>query len=166
MPHTDPFVDVFLAWIEVSRSHSIRDFLRYSRESGLSMSQLGALYHIHRIGSSGVTDVGDHLGVTSAAASQMLERLVQQGLILRSVDPSDRRVKHVVLTAEGRQVLQESMRARQRWLYNLAEALSDPEKETLIAAFNLLIDKAHQLEQSIEPDRSTTLEGVCPTCDD
>ena len=59
---------------------SMRHFLRYARESGLSMSQFGALFHIHRRGSSGVTDLGDHLGVTSAAASQMLDRLVQQGL--------------------------------------------------------------------------------------
>ena len=80
---------------------SIRHLLRYARENGLSMSQFGALLHIHRMGSSGVTDLGDHLGVTSAAASQMLERLVQQGLILRTEDPNDRRVKQIVLTDKG-----------------------------------------------------------------
>ena len=92
------------------------------------MSQFGALFHLHRMGSSGVTDLGDHLGVTSAAASQMLDRLVQQGLILRSEDPNDRRVKQIVLTDKGHQVLQESIRARQGWLDDLAETLSDRRK--------------------------------------
>ena len=153
MPYADPFVVTLQEWIEVSMGRSIRDFIRYSRESGLSMSQLGALFHIHRRGSSGVTDLGDHLGVTSAAASQMLERLVQQELILRSIDPSDRRVKQIILTAKGLQVLQESIRARQIWLYDLSETLSNPEKETITAALNVLIDRAHHTGQPMEPDR-------------
>lgn len=153
MRYADPFIVTLQEWIKVSMDRSIRDFIRYARESGLSMSQLGALFHIHHRGSSGVTDLGEHLGVTSAAASQMLERLVQQELILRSVDPSDRRVKQIVLTAKGLQVLQESIRARQGWLYDLAETLSDPEKETITAALNVLIDKAHHLRQPIELDR-------------
>ena len=151
MKGADPFVDTLHVWIEVSMDRSIRDFLRYSRESGLSMSQLGALFHLHRIGSSGVTDLGDHLGVTSAAVSQMLDRLVQQELILRSVDPSDRRVKQIVLTDKGLQVLQESTRARQRWLYDVAVTLSNPEKETITAALNVLIDRARHTGQPEEP---------------
>lgn len=153
MKQADPFVVTLQKWIEVSMHRSIRHFIGYARQSGLSMSQIGALFHIRRAGSSGVTDLGDDLGVTSSAASQMLERLVQQELILRSEDPSDRRVKQVVLTDKGRQVLQESIRARQGWLSDLAKTLSDSEKEAIIAALNLLIDRANHLGQPIEPDR-------------
>ena len=153
MQYADPFVVTLQEWIEVSMHRSIRHFICYARESGLSMSQLGALFHLHRAGSSGVTDLGDDLGVTSSAASQMLERLVQQELVLRSEDPSDRRVKQIILTDKGLQVLQESIRARQGWLSDLAETLSDSEKEAITAALNILIDKAHHLGQPIEPDR-------------
>jgi DNA-binding MarR family transcriptional regulator len=143
MPYADPFVVTLQEWIDVSMHRSIRGFICYARESGLSMSQLGALFHIHRIGSSGVTDLGDHLGVTSAAASQMLERLVQQGLILRSE----------VLTDKGFQVLHESMRTRQNWLHDLAETLTDSEKETITAALDVLIDRVQHTGHPIEPDR-------------
>ena len=153
MPHADPFVVTLQEWLKVSMHRSFRHLICYARESGLSMSQLGALFHIHRMGSSGVTDLGEHLGVTSAGASQMLERLVQQELILRSEDPNDRRVKQIVLTDKGLQVLQESMRTRQNWVYDLAEALSDSEKETIEAALNTLVDKANHLGRPIEPDR-------------
>jgi DNA-binding MarR family transcriptional regulator len=146
MRHADPFVVTLQKWLKVSMGHSIRTSIRYARESGLSMSQLGALFHIHHKGSSGVTDLGEHLGVTSAAASQMLERLVQQELILRLVDPSDRRAKQLILTDKGFQVLQNGIYARQDWLYDLAEILSDSEKETIVAALNVLIDRANHLE--------------------
>jgi DNA-binding MarR family transcriptional regulator len=153
MQQADPFVVTLQRWIEVSMHRSIRNFICYARESGLSMSQLGALFHIRRLGSSGVTDLGDDLGVTSSAASQMLERLAQQELILRSEDPSDRRVKQIFLTDKGLQVLRESIRAHQGWLYDLAETLSVPEKEAATAALNVLIDRANHLEQPIKPDR-------------
>jgi DNA-binding MarR family transcriptional regulator len=153
MQAADPLVVTLQEWTEVSMHHSIRNLICYARESGLSMSQLGALFHLHHKGSRGVTDIGDHLGVTSAAASQMLERLVQQALILRSEDPSDRRVKQIILTEKGLQVLQESIRARQGWLVDLAETLSDSEKETIIAALNILIDRASHLSQPDEPHR-------------
>jgi DNA-binding MarR family transcriptional regulator len=153
MPDTDPFVAALQRWLEVSMHRSVRPLICYARGSGLSMSQLGALFHIHRRGSSGVTDLGEHLGVTSAGASQMLERLVQQELILRSEDPNDRRVKQIVLTDKGLQVLRESMRTRQNWVYDLAAALSDSEKETIEAALNTLVYKANHLGRPIEPDR-------------
>jgi DNA-binding MarR family transcriptional regulator len=153
MQQADLFVVTLQKWIEVSMDRSMRNFICYARESGLSMSQLGALFHLQRAGSSGVTNLGDHLGVSSAAASQMLERLVQQDLILRSEDPSDRRVKKIRLTEKGLHVLQESIRARQGWLAELAGALSDSEKEASIAALNILIDRANHLARPIEPDR-------------
>jgi DNA-binding MarR family transcriptional regulator len=160
MQQADPFVVTLQKWIEVFMQRSMRDFLGYVRESGLSMSQLGALFQIHHRESSGVTDLGDKLGVTSSAASQLLERLVQQGLILRSEDPSDRRVKQLILTEKGHQVLQESIRARQSWLSDLAETLSDREREAIIATLNILIDKANHLSQPVESDKCSVPGGA------
>jgi DNA-binding MarR family transcriptional regulator len=116
----------------------------------LSMSQIGALFRIHREGGCGVTDLGDDLGVTSAAASQMLERLVQQKLVLRSEDPADRRVKQLVLTEMGLHTIGEIIHFRQDWLNDLAKILSPAEKEQLTAALKLLTDKMNQMENSVE----------------
>ena len=152
MQQTDPFIASLEKWIEVFMHRSMRDFMGYARESGLSIPQLGAMFQIHHQGCSGVTDLGEKLGVTSSAVSQMLERLVHQELIRRSEDPSDRRVKQIILTAKGRQVLEESIRARQIWLSDLAATLSDGEKEAVIAALKILIDKADRLGQPVEAD--------------
>jgi DNA-binding MarR family transcriptional regulator len=148
----DPFVDTLQEWIEVLMHNSMRHLIHYARENGLSMSHLGSLLRIHHIGSCGVTDLGDHLGVTSAAVSQMLDRLVEQELILRNEDPNDRRVKQIILTHKGDRILDEIIHARQDWLDDLAQTLSDSEKETVMAGMEILLEKINHLPQTVEPE--------------
>jgi len=147
MLEVDPVVNKLEQWIEVFMRHSMRDFIRFAKDRGLSISQLGALLNLYHSGSCGVSDLGDILGVTSAAASQMLERLVRQDLIFRYEDPNDRRVKQIVLTDEGQKLVQEGIHARQTWLGDLAETLSTSQKEQIVITLETLIDKANHLDQ-------------------
>jgi DNA-binding MarR family transcriptional regulator len=146
MLSSDPFVASLQAWLGIFMRRSMRNFMLYAKDSGLSISQIMALFRIQK-GADCVSDLGDALGVTSAAASQMLERLVQQELILRSEDPHDRRAKKIALTEKGRGILQESLHARQNWLDELAETLSPTEKETVMAALDILNEKANLLQE-------------------
>jgi DNA-binding MarR family transcriptional regulator len=147
MTSSELFVDALREWMEGVHRHSVRSLILYAKGSGLSMSMIGALLYILRRGVSDVSSVGDDLGLTSAAASQMLERLVQQELVLRSEDPHDRRVKQIVLTGKGRQVLEESLRLRTKWLEDLACTLSEEEKQQILAALEILIEKTNLLEK-------------------
>jgi DNA-binding MarR family transcriptional regulator len=144
MDSKDPLVFALHDWTKVFMRHSMREFVLFSKKTGLSMSHIGALFRINE-GKSSVSDVGGGLGITNAAGSQMVDRLVQQGLILRSEDPDDRRAKCLVLTEKGRQLLDESFHARQAWLKELADSMSEKEKAQIVAALNILIDKANQL---------------------
>ena len=148
---TDPFVAALEEWIEVSMHRSMRNFIHYARKSGLTMSHMGALFHIHREGRCGVTELGNHLDVSSAAASQMLERLVQQDLILRMEDPDDRRVKKIVLTDKGERLLKDGIRARQSWVEELTQTLAPDEKDTIRVSLKVLIEKVRHLKQPAEP---------------
>jgi DNA-binding MarR family transcriptional regulator len=143
---SDPFVPTLKQWMQVSMQHTMRNFLHFARESGLSMSHLGAIFHIDQIGTCGVTEIGDHLGVTSAAASQLLDRLVHQGLVQRREDPRDRRVKQIALTSRGQEILKQGIRARESWLDQLAETLSDSEKETITSSLSTLISRVNRLD--------------------
>ncbi len=148
MQANDAFEGILYRCVAVFMRRSMRSFINYSKESGLSMSQIGALFHIYR-GASGVSDIGDDLGITSAAASQLLEHLVRRQLILRSENQQDRRVKQLVLTDKGQQIMQDSMHARQGWLEDLAKQLSPAEKEQVKTALLILIDKVNQLDQQV-----------------
>jgi DNA-binding MarR family transcriptional regulator len=117
-------------------------FLQFAKEQGLSVTQIGALIHINSRGACGVTDIGDDLGVTSAAASQMLERLVQGGLVERREDPDDRRAKRIELTERGQRVLRGSLEARQRQFAALADRLSANERNLATAALRTLVARS------------------------
>lgn len=143
---TDLLIATLQEWMSVFMHRSMRNFILYTKENNLSMSQIGALLRLHRQGVCGVSDIGDDLGITSAAASQMLDRLVQQDLIARTEDPNDRRAKQIVLTDKGRAVLHEGFRAHQSWLNDLAATLPPGEQTQIAVALRLLIDRARQFE--------------------
>lgn len=146
MLESDTFDATLKNLTEVLMRSSMRGFIRFAKEHGLSMTQINTLVHLRHKGPSGVSDIGDELGVTSAAASQMLDRLVQQGLILRSEDQRDRRLKQIVLTSKGEEFLREGIDARQQWIPQLSSALSPAEKDQVSAALNLIIAKMLQAE--------------------
>ena len=130
---------------------SMGSYMRYARDSGLSMQHLGLLHYLHHRGAGrAVSDIGEDLGVTSAAASQMIERLVQQGLLARSEDPNDRRMRQIALTDKGRALAEESVRARQTWMQALTRALTPAQQKEIVAALNTLTDAA----RSLKPDES------------
>jgi DNA-binding MarR family transcriptional regulator len=143
------FAAVLREWAEVFMRRSMRDFVQLSKHSGLSISQMGALFRLYHGGFCGVSDLGDHLGVTNAAASQMVQRMVQQELLVRAEDPEDRRVKNISLTVKGRELVEESIEARRRWIERLTDTLTVGEQEAIIRALNSLTASARQLE-SIE----------------
>ncbi|MCB9134459.1 MAG: MarR family transcriptional regulator [Anaerolineales bacterium] len=132
--------------METFMRRSMHKFIFYAKERGLSMSQIGALFAIRRKGTCGVSDIGDELGITPAATSQMLNRLVDENLIERSEDPGDRRVKRLVLTQIGTQTLQDSIHARLDWLTRLANTLNPEEKAQVNASLHLLLEKATLLD--------------------
>ena len=149
MQTADPFVLSLKKWVMFVMRRSMHSMITFTKEKELSMSQMGALFQILR-GSNSVSSIGEHLGVTSAAASQLLERLVQQGIIQRVEDQHDRRVRQIILTDDGRQLIRDGLAARQGWLENLANALTEGEKEQITLALDILVDRANQIEQDLE----------------
>lgn len=145
----DSFVATLHHWVEIATRRSMRDFLRYARQSKLSMSNLGAIFYVHRFGGCAVSEVGEHLGVTSAAASQLLDRLVDQGYLVRSEDSQDRRIKRIQLTDRGRRVFEEGIQARGSWMDDLAKELSEDEKQTITLALELMISKMDRLDLEV-----------------
>jgi DNA-binding MarR family transcriptional regulator len=147
---SDTFSTTLNNTVAIFVRRSMQNYFRYIKESGFSMSQVSTLFFLYRKGSSGVSDIGEEMGVTSAAASQMLDRLVQQGLISRTEDPHDRRLKLIVLTEKGRRTLdtfRKSLRDRHGWVDELAAQLSPAEQEQVEASLKILIEKAGQLEE-------------------
>ena len=131
-------------------ARSMQRVMAQARASGISMPQMGALMRIHRRGPLPMSDISKHLGTTLAATSQLIDRLVQQGLMTRTEDPDDRRVRNVALTERGRKLLEASLRARQRWVDDLSQTLTQAELETVTDALHILVRRARELDPAPE----------------
>lgn len=125
---------------------SMREFREHARKEGFSISQIMAMRHVYYKGACNISEISEKLGVTNAASSQMLDRLVQQGLISRSEKQEDRRNKQIVLTGKGQQVLRENIQGSQYWLDRLADQLTPEEMKELTAAFSILLEKLSLLD--------------------
>ncbi len=151
MSKADPTLALLHEWMAAFMRHSMHSMILYMKQNDLSMSQIGALFQVQR-GRSNVSDLGEGLGITIAAASQMLERLVQLGLVRRTEDPQDRRAKKLVLTDRGCRVIEESVQARQGWASELVSSLSPDEKEQVAAAVRLMVDKINLMDHAPRKD--------------
>jgi DNA-binding MarR family transcriptional regulator len=80
---------------------SVADMTAMLQDLELSMPQMGTLHFLNAEGTQSVSAIARHLGLSLAATSHLIDRLVQRGLLTRSEDPSDRRHKRVALAPEG-----------------------------------------------------------------
>lgn len=126
---------------------SMIGFWRFAKERGLSMTQMVILRHVHANtrGGCNVSFISEQMGLTNAAISQTLDRLVDQGLVSRTEDLQDRRSKRIQLTPEGEHLMAESMEAQQSWVTNLLVLLDDQEKELIRRSFELLAGRLEQV---------------------
>ncbi|MFZ2487859.1 MAG: MarR family transcriptional regulator [Anaerolineae bacterium] len=145
MSQNQQFDEIVHRWSEVFMLRSMSEFVAFVRNSGLSLPQITMLHRLYAQGHCGVSDVADHLEVSNAAASQMIERLVQQGLVTRAEDPHDRRAKQVMLTAAGRQLMDDSIKARVQWMTRLSATLTPQDQAAIVAALPALTSAVEQL---------------------
>ena len=144
MSPTIVFTEVIREWSEVFMQRSMRDFKRFMDETDLSFSQVNILMRLLHTGNTGVSEIGEQLGVTNAAASQAVDRLVQLGLIERTEDPEDRRAKRLALTPKGRKLIEKGIEARSQWIEGLTDALTAEQQNMIISALTLLTEAARK----------------------
>ena len=130
---------------------SFHAFIRNTRGSDLSLSQVNTLFRLYHRGPGSVNDLADHLGVTKAAVSQLLDPLIGAGLVQRSENPEDRRMKLIVLTDKGKAQVEKSRDTRHAWLLELSQVLSNAEKAQLLPAIQLLNQKTRDLPADHHP---------------
>jgi DNA-binding MarR family transcriptional regulator len=118
----------------------------------LAMSQVKLLLLISQPGQRfKVTDVAEFLGVTNAAASRAIERLVQRGLVDRTISKDDRRAVDLALTPQAEGLLARFEVSRDRELFRLLGDHPDDKLERVASLLDelsvLLLDPASEPEE-------------------
>jgi DNA-binding MarR family transcriptional regulator len=146
MTKSPPVTQSLRVWMEISTHRSMHERTRFAKSTGLSMPQFGILMQLHHKGRCGVSEIGERFDITNAAASQLVEKLVQAGYLERAEDPNDRRVKQLNLTAKGEKLIENGAQERYRWLDELTSQLSVEEQTKVAEALEILTKVARNLE--------------------
>jgi DNA-binding MarR family transcriptional regulator len=147
MSPTKELTEVIREWSEVFMHRSMRDFKRFMDETNLSFSQMSVLMRLFHGSNCGVSEIGEQLGITNAAASQTVDRMVQLGLIERTEDPDDRRAKRLTLTQKGLTVMEKGIEARSQWVEGLTDALTPEQQNMIISALTLITEAARKTKE-------------------
>ena len=117
----------------------VRRLRAESAGMAVSMSQASVLVRLEKLGPSTVADLARVEHVTPQSMGTTVASLEEEGLVARTVDPSDARRWNASLTAAGRRVLLEGRAARQAWLSRaIEERLADGEQRRLAEGIALL----------------------------
>jgi DNA-binding MarR family transcriptional regulator len=114
-----------------------RDVMQLAAENDISFSQMKALHALRDVPDHvSVKELGDSLGLSLAAISRAADGLVQRGLVTRTEDSEDRRIKRLRLTDAGHDLVQKLIQSRLAGIEEFVATLSPKERA--------LLDKALQ----------------------
>lgn len=112
--------------------------LRQQSLGGLTPSQRSILATLDRCGPTTLSRVAEIEGVSRPAASGIVSRLQERGLIVRRTNPADRRSALLALSDEGETVLEQGRRERTAVLAVRMERLGEEDRRLLADALEVL----------------------------
>jgi DNA-binding MarR family transcriptional regulator len=109
-------------------------------EAGLDLvlSQVRMLALIDRLPNCGIGDLADYMGVSSAATSRSVERLVRRGMVTRATAGEDRRAVDLAVTPAGRSALKRYQASVRNALDELTGSLDAEKVQEAIALLDQL----------------------------
>jgi DNA-binding MarR family transcriptional regulator len=122
----------------------------------ISRTQLELLFTIYHLQPTTAKQLAIKLHLTAGAISQLVEELMEQTLIHRQTDPSDRRKQVISLTDEGREVVKTFEKRRHNVMNQVIENLTDEELVTWLKIQKHIIAIFHQMHP--EKDHKTPTE--------
>jgi MarR family 2-MHQ and catechol resistance regulon transcriptional repressor len=127
-------------WLVLIKAyHSLLGFTAETlKESGLGDSEFRILEALLHKGPLPVNTIGPRVFLTPGSISVAVDRLQKTGLVTRSEDAKDRRVRVVSLTPKGRKLIERVFAAHAEQINALAEVLSPKERRRLAEGLKTL----------------------------
>jgi DNA-binding MarR family transcriptional regulator len=122
----------------------------------ISRTQLELLFTIYHEQPTTAKQLAAKLHLTPGAISQLVDELMEQSLIQRETDPSDRRRQVISLSTEGTAVVKTFEKRRHAVMNKVIENLSDDELVTWLKIQKHIIGIFHEMHP--EKDANTQNE--------
>ncbi|MBN1535799.1 MAG: winged helix-turn-helix transcriptional regulator [Anaerolineales bacterium] len=137
---------LLMDWLKTSLMLALHDITRLTRRTGLTLAQMNVLLHLYYSGPRDVSHLCETMQISPPGTSQMIERMVQLGVVERKEFPGDRRVRMVDLTELGQRIILESLSMHRAWVEQLFSELSPEDRECLVSTLPRLIESAAKVD--------------------
>jgi len=107
-------------------------------EFEITPPQFNALLTLIQNGNLTIGDLGEKMYLACSTATDLVDRMERNGLVVRERDTADRRVIRLRVLERGHQMLEAVMQARRKYLSGVLERVSVDETATMVAALNHL----------------------------
>lgn len=114
-----------------------------ARELGLSLRDLAALHHLVGRDPRGPADLARELGISTASATVMVDRLEQAGCVQRRPDPDDRRRIVVEATAEMAERSRRAVEPMSHALARLDSTMAAQQREHVVRYLTDAVTTVH-----------------------
>ena len=101
------------------------------------------------------TEVAEMLGYSLSGLSQLAQRLVTAGMLEKTRDPDDARVKHLALSPRGKMLMESRRLGRIEQAREVLNRLPEAEQEQLIDLLEKLAKSANQESWAVPLERIT-----------
>ena len=109
------------------------------KESGLTPAQMHAIEILGHQESLRMKDLAQKLGVTTGTLTVMIDRLEQNGLLLRTPHKKDRRSIMIVLTKKGQRYFEEHHKLHLELTREITSSLTEDEAKQFYAYIEKLV---------------------------
>lgn len=128
----DALIAQMAATLEASLTRVFRPFRRelilQARAHGLTQAQHTALRLLSGNASRRMSEIADYLDLTNSAATALIEKLAERGLVERHVDAQDKRAVLVALSPAGASLIEDIKVVVRRRMAELLARLSPAER--------------------------------------
>lgn len=110
-------------------------------QNGIAHSQWFVLKIIEHYKNRSIKDIAETLGISSSAATQLVDGLVRRGYVTRQDDPKDRRSVRLELSPKGKKNVTATNEKRINEMAGLFDALTDSELEECLRLQRKILSK-------------------------
>lgn len=111
---------------------------RTIKEGGLTVPQFSVLEILYHKGDLRVCEIIEKALSTGGNMTVVIENLVRDGLVSRSIDPNDRRVNLISITDKGRKLVSDIFPKHLENINEIFSVLEEDEKKNLISLLKKL----------------------------
>lgn len=125
----------------LSNRISLRFSDYYQKKFGISLTEWRLVAHLSQSEKNSIREVYQKVEMDKSKASRAATRLVDAGYVSKRINPADRRLVELSLTAKGRAMMADIRPLAVKFENEVLNHLPESERKTFLSAIRILTEK-------------------------